>query len=180
MTMNTATDLKTPAPRAGTEVEERPQTRHEDQPLPPVTEDPRYIGASSERPSARKLVQGQGTYIDDIELPRMAHVVYWRSPLAHAKVLRIHADEARRMPGVILVADGHDLTAYCKPWVATLAHLAGMKSAPQYPMALDRVWWRWWPKRANRPKTPCSSLMWSSRSCRPWWTWKPPWTRPRH
>ncbi len=111
-------------------------------PLHAVTEDPRYIGASSERPSARKLVQGQGCYVDDIELPRMAHVVYWRSPVAHCKITRIDADAARSMPGVILVADGHDIAKICKPWVATLGHLAGMKSAPQYPLALERACWQ--------------------------------------
>jgi carbon-monoxide dehydrogenase large subunit len=30
----------------------------------------------------------------------------------------------------------------CKPWVATLAHLAGMKSAPQYPLAIERACWQ--------------------------------------
>jgi carbon-monoxide dehydrogenase large subunit len=127
---------------SGSEVVDRPATEHSDQPLPPVTEDPRYIGTSSERPSARKLVQGQGTYIDDIELPRMVHVVYWRSPLAHAKITRIDMDAARKAPGVVLVAAGPDVATYCKPWVATLAHLAGMKSAPQYPLAMDRVFWQ--------------------------------------
>ena len=127
---------------SGSEVVDRPATEHSDKPLPPVTEDPRYIGTSSERPSARKLVQGQGTYIDDIELPRMVHVVYWRSPLAHAKITRIDMDAARKAPGVVLVAAGPDVAKYCKPWVATLAHLAGMKSAPQYPLAMDRVFWQ--------------------------------------
>ena len=56
-----------------------------------LTDDPRYIGASSERPSARKLVRGQGCYVDDIELPRMAHVVYWRSPVAHCRITRCRA-----------------------------------------------------------------------------------------
>ena len=107
--MNSVTtpNLSQPAILSGTEVEERPKVHpgdHADQPLPPVTEDPRYIGTSSERPSARKLVQGQGTYIDDIELPRMVHVVYWRSPLAHAKITRIDMDAARKAPGVVLVA----------------------------------------------------------------------------
>ena len=113
-----------------------------DKPLHELTEDPRYIGRSVERPSARKLVQGQGTYIDDIELPRMAHVVYWRSPVAHCRITRIDAQASRGMPGVILVADGHDLAKICKPWVAVLGHLAGMKSAPQYPLALDRACWQ--------------------------------------
>ena len=128
---------------AGTEVEERPQ-RTVDEPGPPhdLTDDPRYIGARSPRPSAQRLVQGQGCYVDDIELPRMGHVVYWRNPVAHCRIVRIDTAAARGMPGVILVADGHDLAKVCKPWVATLAHLAGMKSAPQYPLALDRACWQ--------------------------------------
>ncbi|MEY4712066.1 MAG: hypothetical protein RIS88_1516 [Pseudomonadota bacterium] len=141
--MNAGTLAPTlPGVQAGSEVEERPRTDPAEKSLHPVTEDPRYIGQSVERPSARKLVQGQGTYVDDIELPRMAHVVYWRSPVAHARIRAIDASAARGMPGVILVADGHDLAKVCKPWVAVLGHLAGMKSAPQYPLAIDRACWQ--------------------------------------
>jgi len=130
-------------PRSGTEIEEHPtRVAPGHQPLPPLTDDPRYIGASVDRPSVRKLVQGQGTYTDDIELPRMAHVVFWRSQVAHCRILGIRADAARAMPGVILVADGDDIARVCKPWVATLAHLAGMKSAPQYPLARERACWQ--------------------------------------
>jgi aerobic carbon-monoxide dehydrogenase large subunit len=127
-------------PRAAGEVVERPEQG--EAPLHAVTEDPRYIGASHERPSARRLVQGQGVYVDDIELPRLCHVVFWRSPVAHCRILGIRADDARRMPGVVLVADGRDIATVCKPWVATLAHLAGMKSAPQYPLAIERACWQ--------------------------------------
>ncbi|PIT77391.1 xanthine dehydrogenase family protein molybdopterin-binding subunit [Limnohabitans sp. JirII-31] len=114
----------------------------QDAPLHDLTQDPRYIGHSPERPSARRLVQGQGCYVDDIELPRMAHVVYWRSPVAHCRITRIQADFARRMPGVLLVADGPMLAKICKPWIATLGHLANMKSAPQYPLAMERAHWQ--------------------------------------
>ncbi len=133
------------AHHAGPAVEERPAVPAADpadKPLHDLTKDQRYIGMSVERPSARKLVQGQGTYIDDIELPRMAHVVYWRSPVAHCRIKGIDASAARGMPGVVLVADGHDIAKICKPWVAVLGHLAGMKSAPQYPLAIDRACWQ--------------------------------------
>ena len=111
-------------------------------PLTPVTEDPRYIGATVPRGGIERLTQGLGQYIDDIELPRMAHVAFWRSPVAHMRIKKIHADEARGMPGVLMVADGHDIAKVCKPWVAVLGHLAGMKSAPQYPLAVDRACWQ--------------------------------------
>lgn len=110
--------------------------------LNPVTDDQRYIGASVPRHRATRLTQGQGVYVDDIELPRMGHVVFWRSPVAHARILGIDVETARRMPGVLLVADGKDLANICKPWVATLGHLAGMKSAPQYPLAMERACWQ--------------------------------------
>ncbi len=110
--------------------------------LHPVTDDPRYIGASSPRAGARRLVEGRGQYIDDRSLPRLAHVVYWRSPVAHCRIVRIDAAAAREADGVIAVFDGAAIAAVCKPWVATLGHLAGMKSAPQHALAIDRACWQ--------------------------------------
>ncbi len=116
----------------------------EEQPvvLAPVTEDPRYIGKAVPRGGIERLTQGLGMYVDDIELPRMCHVAYWRSPVAHARILKVNPEFAKGMPGVLLVADGHDLAKICKPWVATLGHLVGMKSAPQYALAVDRACWQ--------------------------------------
>ena len=110
--------------------------------LDPITGDQRYIGHSEPRHSARRLLQGQGTYIDDLQFPRMGHVVYWRSPVAHMKIGQIHTDRARKMPGVIAIVDGVQMATICKPWVATLGHLAGMKSAPEYALAVDRACWQ--------------------------------------
>lgn len=111
-------------------------------PLTPVNDDQRYIGASVPRGGIERLTQGLGQYVDDIELPRMAHVVFWRNPVAHMRIISINADFARAMPGVLLVADGKDLAQICKPWVATLSHLTGMKSAPQHALAVDRACWQ--------------------------------------
>ena len=46
----------------------------------------KHIGQAIPRPNLERLVEGRGQYVDDIELPRMAHVVYWRSPVAHARI----------------------------------------------------------------------------------------------
>ena len=107
-----------------------------------VTEDPRYIGASTPRAGARRLAEGRGTYVDDIKLPRMAHVVYWRSPVAHCRILGVVREYALLMPGVLAIVDGAQVAQICKPWVATLTHLAGMKSAPQHALAIDRACWQ--------------------------------------
>lgn len=101
-----------------------------------------YIGRAVPRPNARKLVQGRATYTDDVTLPRMAHAAFLRSPHAHARILKVDVSRAAQMPGVIRVFTGADLAAVCDPWVATLAHLKGMKSAPQYPLPLDRATWQ--------------------------------------
>ena len=110
--------------------------------LPAVTEDQRHIGVAIPRESVRRLTQGLGQFVDDIELPRLAHVVFWRSPVAHMRITRIERGAAQALPGVIAVVLGSEIAALCKPWVATLAHLAGIKSAPQYPMAIERATWQ--------------------------------------
>jgi carbon-monoxide dehydrogenase large subunit len=101
-----------------------------------------YIGRSVPRPNVPRLVQGRATYTDDVTLPRMLHAAFLRSPHAHAKFSAIDTARAKAVPGVIRVFTGHDLTKICDPWVATLDHLKGMKSAPQYPLPLNRATWQ--------------------------------------
>src|SRR5262249_41528097 len=60
-----------------------------------------YIGKTVPRPNLDRLLQGRGMYVSDMELPRMAHVVFLRSPHAHAKIARIDAAAAKKMAGVI-------------------------------------------------------------------------------
>src|SRR3977135_3012308 len=101
-----------------------------------------YIGKSVPRPNLERLMQGRGLYVSDMELPRMAHVVFLRSPHAHAKIIKIDADAAKHLPGVIAVATGQELAAGITPWVGVLSHLKGLKSAPQHAIAIDRVCWQ--------------------------------------
>ena len=100
-----------------------------------------YIGKSVPRPNAKKLVEGRGQYVDDMILPRMVHAAFVRSPHAHARILKIDGAGALQLPGVLRLFTGRDLSAHCDPWVATLAHLKGMKSAPQNPLPLERTTW---------------------------------------
>ncbi|MGJ8571395.1 MAG: xanthine dehydrogenase family protein molybdopterin-binding subunit [Hoeflea sp.] len=100
-----------------------------------------YIGKTVPRPNAGRLVEGRGKYVDDINLPRMVHVAFVRSPFAHAKIRGIDAKEARSVKGVLRIFTGADLAEVCTPWVAVLAHLKGLKSPPEHPMALDRSCW---------------------------------------
>ncbi len=101
-----------------------------------------YIGRSVPRPDAKRLLQGRGTFIDDKKLPRMAHVAFARSPHAHAEILSIGTDAAKASAGVIAVVTGEEMKAVCTPWVGVLSHLQGLKSQPQYPLAVGKACWQ--------------------------------------
>ena len=100
-----------------------------------------YIGLSVVRPQTARLLAGRGVYTDDVKLPRMTHVAFVRSPHAHARIAGIETDAARALPGVVAVVTGPELARVCSGWVGTLAHFAGMKSATQHALALDRATW---------------------------------------
>ena len=109
---------------------------------PGTATDKGYIGQSVPRPNAKRLLQGRGTYVDDLRLPQLAHVVFFRSPYAHARLKRLDFSKAASQPGVIAVFDGRAVAEYCKPWVAVLGHLKGIKSPPQYALAIERACWQ--------------------------------------
>ncbi len=94
-----------------------------------------YIGRSVVRPDAKRLVEGQGNYVDDLQLPRMVHAAFVRSPYAHAKIISIDTSNAKSVTGVVAVFVGNDINSQVKPWTATLTHLKGMRSPPQLPLA---------------------------------------------
>ena len=107
-----------------------------------VTVQNNYVGQSVPRSGAKKLLEGRGTYLDDISLPRLVHVVYFRSPHAHARIKHLDLSQARKQPGVVAVFDGHDVAQFCTPWVGVLGHLKGIRSAPQYAIAPERACWQ--------------------------------------
>src|SRR5688500_3102564 len=100
------------------------------------------IGESVPRPNAARLLQGRGAFTDDLRFPRLAHVVFFRSPHAHARIKKLDLASARKQPGVIGVFDGRAVAEYCTPWVAVLAHLKGIKSPPQHAIAIERACWQ--------------------------------------
>ena len=101
-----------------------------------------YIGRSVPRPNLARLLQGRGEYVSDMVLPRMVHVVFVRSPHAHARILEIDTTAAKAMSGVVAIVTGGELAELVSPWVGVLSHLKGLKSAPQHAIAIDRVCWQ--------------------------------------
>ena len=101
-----------------------------------------YIGRSVPRPNLQRLTQGRGQYVSDVTLPRMVQVAFVRSPHAHARIVKITVEAAKKSPGVIAVVTGAELAKVMTPWVGVLTHLKGLKSAPQAPIAVDRACWQ--------------------------------------
>ena len=102
-----------------------------------------YIGESVPRPNAQRLLQGRGAFIDDLRFPRLAHVVFFRSPYAHARIKKLDSRSAARAARRDRACfDGRAVAEYCTPWVAVLAHLKGIKSPPQHAIAIERACWQ--------------------------------------
>ncbi|HEU4728180.1 MAG TPA: molybdopterin cofactor-binding domain-containing protein, partial [Kofleriaceae bacterium] len=109
---------------------------------PAPSGDDGYIGRSVVRPQTARLVAGRGTYTDDVPLPRLLHAAFVRSPHAHARIAAIDTAAAAALPGVAAVVTGREMAPRCEPWVGVLKNYAGMKSAPQYPLAVDKAVWQ--------------------------------------
>lgn len=117
-------------------------TRDVPSPLTALDRPNSYIGRSVPRPNLTRLTEGRGEYVSDLVLPRMVHVVYVRSPHAHAEIRAIDVAAAKKAKGVVAVFTGAELAEVCTPWVGVLTHMVGLKSAPQHPMAVTRACWQ--------------------------------------
>lgn len=79
------------------------------------------MGHRMKRKEDPRFIQGRGTYVDDVKLPGMLYMDLVRSPYAHAKILKIDATEALKIPGVLAVITGEDLKkAGNLHWMPTL------------------------------------------------------------
>jgi carbon-monoxide dehydrogenase large subunit len=80
------------------------------------------MGHSVKRKEDQRFVQGKGTYVDDVHLPEMVYGQMIRSPYAHARIVAIRTEEAKKLPGVLAVITGQDLEKAGLAWMPTLFH----------------------------------------------------------
>jgi carbon-monoxide dehydrogenase large subunit len=97
------------------------------------------IGEAVRRVEDGRLLRGRSRYVDDLRPPRLLHMACVRSPHASARILAVDVDTARRAPGVAAVLTAEEAAAAVEPWAGVLTHYAGMKTAAQLPLALERV-----------------------------------------
>ena len=57
------------------------------------------------------LLRGEGEFTDDLQRDGLAHLVFLRSPYAHADIVGIDSQAARTIPGVLAIYTGADLVA---------------------------------------------------------------------
>ena len=107
----------------------------------------KYFGASVPRKEDPRYLRGEGRYVDDLVLPGMLHAAFVRSPYAHARIVRMATDAARRVPGVSHVYTFAELERWMKPMPLFGAIPPGlaarvavtMKQAVQLAMVRDEV-----------------------------------------
>jgi carbon-monoxide dehydrogenase large subunit len=75
------------------------------------------MGGSVRRREDPALIQGTGTYTDDLQPVGLLHVAFTRSPIAHGKITSLDTSAAKTMPGVVAVFT-HEDVAHLGPLVA--------------------------------------------------------------
>jgi aerobic carbon-monoxide dehydrogenase large subunit len=101
-------------------------------------------GQAVRRVEDRALLRGEGRFTDDLTLPGQTHLVFLRSPHAHARILSVDTAPALAVPGVVAVLTGDDVAkAGLKPLGAALPFKrpdgSAMAAPPRPVLAQDTV-----------------------------------------
>ncbi|MGD8586169.1 MAG: xanthine dehydrogenase family protein molybdopterin-binding subunit, partial [Chloroflexota bacterium] len=72
----------------------------------------RFFGERIRRNEDPRLLMGQALFVDDVNLPNMAHAAFVRSPYAHARLNGIDKSWALEQEGVIAIYTADDLGNY--------------------------------------------------------------------
>ncbi len=111
-----------------------------------------WVGQSIKRKEDARLVRGKGKFVDDIKLLGMLHLVFVRSPYAHAKITGVDVSEAEVLPGVVCTLTGQEITKLIDPFFEIGP--APSNQILDYPMAVDRARYQGEPVAAIIAETP--------------------------
>jgi carbon-monoxide dehydrogenase large subunit len=76
---------------------------------------PKLVGERVKRREDPRLIQGRGTYVDDIALVGMQHMAFKRSDVAHGRIRSIDTSAAAAMDGVEAVFTGAQIAELLAP-----------------------------------------------------------------
>jgi len=75
-----------------------------------------WSGQSVPRKEDRRLVQGQGVFVDDIKRHGMGYIHFVRSPYAHAHITSIDVSKAEEIGGVYGTLTGEEVASLTDPF----------------------------------------------------------------
>src|SRR5829696_10306618 len=96
---------------------------------------PKLIGERVKRREDPRLIQGLGTYVDDLKVTGMLHLAFKRCDIAHGRITSIDTTAAAKMDGVEAVYTGADIAKVLAPMPIGTP----FPSPPHYAVAVDTV-----------------------------------------
>ena len=103
--------------------------------MPPTPVLPKLVGERVKRREDPRLIQGRGTYVDDLKVTGMRHMAFKRSDIAHGTITSIDVSAAREMDGVEAVYTGADIAKILGPMPIGTP----FPSPPHHAVAVDVV-----------------------------------------
>ena len=76
---------------------------------------PKLVGQRVKRREDPRLIQGRGTYVDDVKIAGMQHIAFKRSDIAHGRITSIDVSAAQAMDGVEAVFTGAQIAEFLAP-----------------------------------------------------------------
>src|SRR5436190_17434542 len=76
---------------------------------------PKLVGERVRRREDPRLIQGRGTYVDDLKIVGMQHLAFKRSDVAHGRIQSIDVSAAEAMDGVEAVFTGAQIAEMLGP-----------------------------------------------------------------
>jgi carbon-monoxide dehydrogenase large subunit len=76
---------------------------------------PKLVGERVRRREDPRLIQGRGTYVDDVKIVGMQHLAFKRSDVAHGRILSVDVSAAEAMEGVEAVFTGAQIAEMLAP-----------------------------------------------------------------
>src|SRR6476646_7316756 len=96
---------------------------------------PKLVGSRVKRREDPRLIQGKGTYVDDIKIVGMQHLAFKRSDVAHGRIVSIDTSAAEAMDGVEAVFTGAQIAEQLGPMPIGTP----FPSPPHHAVAIDTV-----------------------------------------
>ncbi len=97
----------------------------------------KWIGKPLRRREEMRLVQGQGSFVDDKKLLGMTHMRVIRSPYAHARIMSLDISKAAAAPGVVCTLTGKEVAGMVKPFIEIGPGVG--QTIQDFPLAVEKV-----------------------------------------